>query len=359
MADKYSSIKGEELYSWTGSTDQYYSVRRLILADGPAAGMSLIEVITAGGVRALLNESRALDIYELHYRGVNLGFQSKNGLAGPTASWVNPGEFARAWPAGFLATCGLRNTGPDTEAADGYHPLHGRIGQTAAERVGISVDENKMQLIITGKIKETALFGHHLVMERTVSFDLQNARIEYSDKIINHAAEAEPVFLLYHINFGFPFLSPALECRYPAGDVLPRTEDAAMNLDQHTKISRPIDGKPEQVFFHLPAGVNASVDGRLPLERYPQAETEADEAMVKLTNKDVGIATALSWKWSELPVLSQWKSMKAGDYALGVEPGNTLIRGRKTELELDSVPLLEGHSSITKGFVLDCETSAE
>jgi hypothetical protein len=51
--------------------------------------------------------------------------------------------------------------------------------------------------------------------------------------------------------------------------------------------------------------------------------------------------------------------MKSGDYALGVEPGNTLIRGRKPELELDSVPMLAGHSRITKGFVLNCETSAE
>lgn len=359
MTDKFSHIKGEDLYSWTGITDQYFSVRRLILADGPAAGMNLIEVITAGGIRALLNESRALDIYELHYRGFNLGFQSKNGLAGPAASWVTPGEFARTWPAGFLATCGLRNTGPDSEAADGYHPLHGRIGQTAAERIGISVDEENMQLVISGSVRETALFGHHLVMERTITFDLQGAKVEYSDKITNHAAEDEPVFLLYHINFGFPFLSPALKCSYPDGEVLPRTEEASANLEQHTKISAPVDGKPEQVFFHLPAGVKASVDNKLPLELYPKAETEADEARVRLFNSELGIAAALSWKWSELPVLSQWKSMKSGDYALGVEPGNTLIRGRKTELELNSVPMLPGHSSITKGFVLDCETAVE
>ncbi|NLW10461.1 MAG: aldose 1-epimerase family protein [Clostridiaceae bacterium] len=359
MTVKFSNISGEELYSWTGSTDQYFSIRRLILADGPAAGMNLIEVITAGGIRALINESRALDIYELHYRGVNLGFQSKNGLAGPVSNWVTPGEFARTWPAGFLATCGLRNTGPDTEAADGYHPLHGRIGQTAAERVGITVDEDKMQLIITGYIRESALFGHHLVMERTIAFDLKGAKISYSDKIINHAAEAEPVFLLYHINFGFPFLSPALECNYPEGDVLPRTDEAAVNLAEHTKIIAPVDGKPEQVFFHMPVGVDVSVDAALPLDRYPQAGSASDEAQVKLLNRELGIAAAMSWKWSELPVLSQWKSMKAGDYALGIEPGNTLIRGRKTELELDSVPLVAGHSSITKGFVLDCETLVE
>lgn len=353
---EFCNIKGEELYNWTGSTDQCFSVRRMIISDGPAAGMNMIEVITAGGIRALINESRALDIFELSYKGINLGFQSKNGLAGPGVNWVTPGEFARTWPGGFLATCGLRNTGPDTEAADGYHPLHGRIGQTAAERVGIYVDEEKMQLEITGSVRESALFGHHLVMVRTISFDLQGAKIAYSDRIYNHAAEAEPLFLLYHINFGYPFLSPALNCKYPAGDVLPRTEEAAANIEQHTMISAPVDGKPEQVFFHLPSGIGASVDGKLPLERYPQSGTAADGAQVRLENTELGLAAVLSWKWSELPVLTQWKSMKSGDYALGVEPGNTLIRGRKAELELDSVPVLAAHSSISMGFVLDCET---
>ena len=40
MSDNYYDLKGRDLYRWTGNTDQYYSVRRLMLAEGSAAGMT-------------------------------------------------------------------------------------------------------------------------------------------------------------------------------------------------------------------------------------------------------------------------------------------------------------------------------
>ena len=192
MKANQKKLQAGDVYKWTGSSDQCYSVRRIQLADGPAAGLMMIEVITAGGLRALLCESRAMDIYELQYKGTNMSFLSKNNLAGASRNWLSVGEFQRTWPAGFLATCGLRNTGPDCMEDEGYHMLHGRIGQTAAERVGVYVDEENMVLRLTGTIRETALFGHNLVMERTIEFDLFGSEIRLRDTIHNRAAEAEP-----------------------------------------------------------------------------------------------------------------------------------------------------------------------
>jgi hypothetical protein len=357
MSDNYYDLKGRDLYRWTGNTDQYYSVRRLILAEGPAAGMHLIEITTMSGIRALFNESRALDLYELHYRGVNLGFSSKNGLAGPARSWLTPGEFQRTWPAGMLATCGLRNTGPDGEDTDGYHPLHGRIGQTAADRVSVDVDEDNMLIILRGRIRESALFGHNLTMNRTITIDINRSMIKYSDVISNNSSEAEPVFLLYHMNFGYPFLSPALKVKYPQCVTVPRTAEAAAGLEQYDQISEPVDGKPEQVFFHLPVDRTPDLNKALTLSDYPEANSEADRASVQLDNEQLNIRASISWDWSKLPVLTQWKSMKSGDYALGIEPGNTLIRGRLTELELDSVPVVEGFEKMEANFDLRLEVN--
>ena len=61
---------------YTGSSDQLYSVRRLQLSEGGGDQMHLIEVQTAGGLQALFLESRALDLYELRFKGVNIGFGS-------------------------------------------------------------------------------------------------------------------------------------------------------------------------------------------------------------------------------------------------------------------------------------------
>ena len=355
MSVNFDQFNFDNLYDWTGSTDQFFSIRRLILADGPAAGLQMIEVITAGGIRALLCESRALDIYELHFKGVNLGFMSKNGLAGADRSWLTPGEFQKTWPAGFLATCGLRNTGPDTTEGTDYHPLHGRIGQTSAEIISIGIDKENMVLTISGQIQESALFGHNLIVERSISFDLKGSKIKLSDKIYNRSAEAEPVFLLYHINFGFPFLSPKLKVKYPEGKVIPRTEEAEKGLDKHKEITEPVDGCPEQVFFHVPSQVNVDLKKQLPLAEYPKHDTPDNIAKVCLENKEMRVKAVLSWNWSELPVLSQWKSMKSGDYALGIEPGNTLLRGRQEELKIGGSPQLAGRSSMNAGFELVCE----
>ena len=52
---------------------------------------------------------------------------------------------------------------------------------------------------------ETALFGSRLEMERKISIPSDGAKINVCDTINNLTPETETVFLLYHINFGFPF----------------------------------------------------------------------------------------------------------------------------------------------------------
>ena len=48
---------------------------------------------------------RALDIYDLRYRGENISFLSKNGLC------AFGGAFENVFPGGFLYTCGLEKVG--------------------------------------------------------------------------------------------------------------------------------------------------------------------------------------------------------------------------------------------------------
>lgn len=329
---KYKSIDEKTTgdMKLTGSADQLYSVRRLQLIDGPGAGTRLIEVITAGGLRALFCESRALDLYELHYRGNNIGFASKNGLSSGRVLPLS-GDFTSAWPGGLLATCGLRNTGPDCTINGEYHPMHGHIAGKAAEDISIHKDTAAGLITISGRMRESALFGHNLVMERTITIDACGAQINWQDRIINLAAEPEPVLLLYHFNFGYPFLSPALQLTFPPGEVIPRTKVAQEGLANFDQMQQPEDGYAEQVFFHYPL----------------QADEKAVEniVQVKLYNPELDITARLSYDAIHLPVLSQWKSMKTGDYALGIEPGTSCLRGREEELAHDYQFVLPGYSS--------------
>lgn len=309
---------------FTGSTDQVYSIRRLLLAEGDGDGLRMIEVCTAAGLRALFCESRALDLFELHYKGVNLGFLSKNGLKSGRVLPV-AGEFTPNWPGGMLSTCGLRNAGPDSQTGQEYHPLHGRINGMAAEHLSIEVDPEQDKLVISGQMSESALFGHHLVLDRRITIPLHGSVIEYHDTVKNLAAEPEAIFLLYHFNFGYPFLAPGLKLDFMPGQVIPRTDEARSGLAEFDQMIKPQDHYPEQVFFHLPL----PADG-------PDRE-------VTLTRPDLSMAAKLRYSSRELPILIQWKSMKSGDYALGIEPSTSLIRGRDEELK-------QGYDQILAGF---------
>jgi len=290
--------------------DALFGVRKVEMVDGRGAGHKLIEVKTTAGLRLTLSESRCLDIAELEYRGVNLGYLSKNGITQTPSINPDTNSFRKYWFGGFLSTCGVRNTGAFSEINGEFFPFHGHIGMTPAENVNINVSEN--EIVIVGKMRETALFGHSLETERKITIPSDGAKVTVKDTVYNLTPEAETILLLYHINFGFPFLSEDLVAEYPIGEVRGRDDYDQERIGEHTKITPPIDGEPEVVFFHTPA---------------------EKDVTVKLSNPALGISAKVSYDREQLPVLGQWKCMMSGDYALGIEPSTSIIRGRKKELE--------------------------
>jgi len=287
-----------------------YGVRKVELSDGRGRGRRLIEVKTAAGLRASFSEDNCLDILDLEYKGINLAFLSKNGVVATPMANPEADSFVKYWAGGFLSTCGLRNTGTACEINGEFFPLHGHIGLMPAEHVNVNVDEN--EIVITGRVRESALFGHCLEMERKITIPSDGAEITIHDIVHNLTPEAEAVLLLYHINFGFPFLSEDLVLTFPMGEVRGRTDLAQEKIADRATITPPVDGEPETVYFYSPK--------------------EKDVA-VGLSNERLGLKATVQYDSAYLPVLAQWKSMGSGDYALGIEPGTSFIRGRKEELE--------------------------
>ena len=312
--------------------DALFRARRIELSDGRGRGQKLVEVKTSAGLRATFSEDRCLDILDLEYKGINLSFLSKNGMISSALTSPDTDSFTKYCSCGFLFTCGLRNTGPSCYVDGEYFPFHGRIGVTPAESVNVSINEN--EIVVSGIVRETALFGPCLEMRRKITIPSDGAKIVISDTIENLTPETETILFLYHINFGFPFLSEELEIEFPKGEVRGRNPFAQENLDNCAKISPPIDGEPEQVFFHLP---------------------EDKDAKVSLSNPRLGVRALINFDTSNLPILTQWKSMRSGDYALGIEPGNSFLRGRKEEIENGYDIQLPGFGSLEYGFTINLE----
>lgn len=308
---EFSRLSPRDRIRYAGSTRQVYGVQKFECAEGPEKGTALYEVSTGGALSYQVLPDNGLDIYGLTYRGVNVSYQSRMGLTRD----FNPmeDEFTRLYAGGLLYTCGFLNVGPGNRDEGIWHPLHGRAHGLRAQNVSAFSDD--MGVYVSGETREAQLFGHNLKLERRISSGVGASSLVIEDVLRNEAAEPIEFMMLYHMNFGYPFLSEDLTMELPAGTkTTPRTAHAAAGLSQCTRFIAPVDGGEEQVYFHdIPA-----VDGK---------------AGLKLLNARLGFGVEVRATKASLPVMVEWKCMRSGDYALGIEPSNSYINGRSKERE--------------------------
>jgi hypothetical protein len=106
--------------------------------------------------------------------------------------------------------------------------------------------------------------------------------------------------LLYHINYGYPFLDECLKLNIPAINSDPLTQIAKKRKDEMFRITSPVDGGDEEVYYHT-----------------------LSEGKVRLENPNKNVTVEMVYDVKDFPVTLQWKSMISGDYALGIEPALT------------------------------------
>lgn len=304
----------QDLARYANTTESLNSARRILFLDGKAKGTEAIEVICASGLELLILADRGLDIARARYKGVNVGFLSKNGITGRADTNPYEIEFLHYFTGGLLTTCGLRNTGSPCREENGeYHPLHGRISTIGAQEVSIQW-KDKETLEVSGILRETALFGSQLKLHRTITVYASEARIRIHDELENESTQAEEYAVLYHLNFGFPLVQEGCRVEFdPEDRVLPVTEVARKALAEHTKITAPVDGAPEEVFIHIQKG------------------DQHGRGHARLINPSLSLMAEVTQTLDTLPNLVQWKSMGSGDYVLALEPSNNFNKGRVEE----------------------------
>ena len=266
-------------------------LRRYTLTDGAEAGLRVIEIYN-GRLRALLNESRALDILQLFDGEYNLSFVSKNGFV------ADARPFSRRFEGGMLYTVGLDSAG----GRAGYE-THGTLHILPARVTALR--EGADELSVTAEIRDTELFGKDLLLRRTVSVRPGGDTLTVRDTLENRGTRAENYCLLYHVNLGYPMLDAGVTVCDEAEEVIPRTPYAAARLADRTTFSEPVDNEEERCYF---------IRHRTPA--------------VSVHNPRIGRTFRLAWSGDTLPCFVQWNSAASGDYALGVEPSTTFLDDR-------------------------------
>lgn len=285
-----------QLYALTGHLDQIASVRRVVYQDGDAAGLCCAQ-FRNGPLEFDVMLNKCLDLAQLRYRGINLSFLSQTG--------VQRGDMC-----GAMFTAGLDNIHAGRTVDGVFYPLHGKLRFAPADDIELSAqfDGNRYILQASGKVSSALHLDEKLVFHRTIRTEYGIPSLTIVDKIENCSFKDIPICLLYHCNAGYPLLSPGSRVLFPSKDTLARDEFS--QLDGHRVMDEPKAEAPEQVFQHICAAT-------------PKGETFG-----AIINDSLELALVLRWNIRELPLLTQWKSIAAGNYAMALEPCNTGFSGR-------------------------------
>ena len=301
-----------EMLKYTGTMQQLAYSRQVTAQEGRANGTRLVEVKN-DDMRFLVMADKALDVAALEYKGQTISFTAKPGLNGRNHFDTNGEEAIRSIMGGLFFTCGLQNICGPVEVNGNDHPMHGRIRTTPAEHLCSDAywDGDDYILEVKGEMREGHLFGTNLVLRRTIRSVFGSGKIEIIDEVENQTAEEADLMLMYHCNFGFPFLRPGTRLVLPTKSVKGREQWSQDHLDQWETIGAPIDGETEYVYIHELAG------------------DENNHSFAAIVNDALGFGVRLDFDRNVQPYFMEWMSMKTGDYVIGLEPSNSIVYGRK------------------------------
>ena len=313
-----------------GSLQQMAYVRQCIVEEGRAANLRCVEVKN-DVMRFLVLGDKALDVGQLEYRGRTVSFTSKPGLNGRNSFDTNGLEAQRSIMGGLFFTCGFENICAPREIAGKQYPMHGRIRTTPAEHLCADAfwEDGQYVLQVSGEMREAELFGENLTLRRTIRTVLGSTKITICDEVTNDTPQKAPMMLMYHCNFGFPFLSEGAQLILPSRSVTPRDPMPEETLAAWSRVGAPVDGAPEQVFIH---DLAADADGNT----FAAIENAAED-----------LAVVIRFSKKHLPYFMQWKSPSSGDYVIGMEPSNSLVYGREYHEKRGDLPQLQPFASET------------
>ena len=305
------------------------------LRGGLSDGVDLVQV-TCGALTFAILPTRGMGLWRGSFRGLDLGWQAP--VRGPVhPSHVVSGERGGlGWLRGFdewMVRCGLDSNGapgPDTVLDNNGNPitvgldLHGRIANTPAHYVSVTADPAQEVLQVTGHVAESALFHPLLELQTTISVTPGSSRITVADTVINRQAVPAELELLYHCNFGPPFLAEGSRVAVPYHAMAPRDERAADGLGDDPDIASarattclaPTAGYVEQCYFFRPAALPG--DGA---------------SLAALITADHRRAAVVRFDCRQLPCLTLWKNTAATGqgYVIGIEPATDYPNTRAVE----------------------------
>lgn len=307
-----TSIQGTDWIKKISNPIQVGGIETAVLDNGPGRGTRVAWVNTGAGLRYKVVIDRGLDIADAQYRENSLAWISHAGITAPSQHPYRGAEWLSSFGGGLMTTCGLDHSGGPESDETGDRGLHSQYSGIPATIESIIQPDpacGRMDMQITGTVKQSQALGTQLTLRRTISSRLGQPAIRIDDEVINSGNTPAPHMLLYHMNFGWPLVDEGVDICWNGAWT-----------------SREGDGKATIFKEGLPFK-----KGKSPLEDHVGGGEEA--AFVDITpdmngnchcgihNPRLGFALALSFSKSQLPWMTNWQHWGPGEYVLGLEPG--------------------------------------
>ena len=311
-------------------------VRRYTLRGGFCDGVDVVEV-NNGAMSFAIVPTRGMGIWQGMFKGGRIGWDS------PVVDPVHP-KFVHladrgglGWLAGFnewIVRCGLESNGaPCTDVVPNNMGqlapialnLHGRIANIPAHYVEVRVIPGpKPELCVTGIVDESMLFCPQLRLSTNITTVIGSNAMKITDEVTNLKATSSELELLYHCNFGQPFLDKGARLLIPASETAPRDARAVEDIDSWQEYKGPTAGYVEQCYWHVPIA-----DG-------------AGWTVAMLENAARNKGVAVRFNLNQMPCFTQWKNTGSvsDGYVTGLEPGTNYPNDKTFERQRGRVVML-------------------
>lgn len=310
------------------------TVEKNTLRGGRSQGVDVIRVDN-GTLKVDLLPTRGMGLWKAWLGDEPLGWNSP--IQGPVHPHYVPlsEPSGLGWLDGFdelLVRCGLESNGaPEFDEHERLkYPLHGRIANSPAHYVQVSRDDDGT-VHVRGVIDESRFHFLKLRLTSTVTIRPGEAVVHIQDEVKNRSALPAEMQMLYHVNFGSPWLDAGARLVAPVKAVVPRNAHAASGMANWDSYRADTPGFEEQVYF-------------FELLADSQGKTE-----VLLKNAHSTRGASLAFSKQQLPCFTLWKDTAAlpDGYVTGLEPGTNFPNPRSFEGEQGRVAKLPPDGSIT------------
>lgn len=306
--------------------------KQTTLAGGKQQGVKLI-TLTVGDLTVRVVPARGMAILDATYAGTAFGWSS------PVKEIVHPGFInlessgGLGWLDGFnemIARCGYQWTGHPGQDGDEFLTLHGRIQNTPATKVSLSIErEPPYRITLSGRVDEKRFKFANFEVWMHLSILPGDPYLYIDDTLTNKGPYRREYQVIYHNNFGPPILEPGSKMHVPAAEISPFNNHAAGGLGDWNQVPEPTRNYDEMVFNLRPLSDDR---GNTLSLLHNSAADKGIEVVCKVDN---------------LPVLTVWKNTDLAEqgYVMGIEPGTSFAYNRRYQRALGLVPWIEAGES--------------